>query len=186
MADLKSNNEYLAYAQAQATADGELSRLATLAEEQAKAEAEVARLEAELAAAREVARDFAERQVPELMDSIGIAEFKTSTGLKIEVVETIRAGISGVNAPRAFAWLRENGNAALIKRTLSVAFGKGQDADAESLAKELEAKGLDADDKTSVHPSTLAAFVREKLRDGQEIPLDLLGVHRQRVSKIKN
>ena len=54
------------------------------------------------------------------------------------------------------------------------------------IRKELEAKGLEADDKTSVHPSTLASFVREKLRDGQEIPLDVLGVHRQRISKIKS
>lgn len=186
MSNLESNNDYLAYAQQGATGEGELSQLSKLAEEQAAAEAEVARLEAELTKAREVARDFAERQVPELMDSIGIAEFKTATGLKIKVAETIRASITAANAARAFAWLRENGHAALIKRALTVTFGKGQDEAAEALAQELEGKGLDADDKTSVHPSTLASFVREKLRDGQEIPLDLLGVHRQRVSKIEN
>lgn len=186
MSNLEANNDFLEHVQQGATGEGELSQLSKLAEEQAKAEAEVARLEAELTKAREVARDFAERQVPELMDSIGIAEFKTATGLKIEVAETIRASITQANAPRAFAWLRENGHAALIKRALSVTFGKGEDDKAEAFAKELEDKGLDADDKTSVHPSTLASFVREKLRDGEEIPLDLLGVHRQRVSKIKN
>lgn len=186
MSDLASNTDYLAYAHQGASGEGELSQLSKLAEEQANAEATVARLEAELTKAREIARDFAERQVPELMDKIGIEEFKTSTGLKIKVAETIRASITQANASRAFAWLRENGNAALIKRTVSVTFGKGDDDRAEAFTKELEEKGLDADDKTSVHPSTLAAFVREKLRDGQEIPLDILGVHRQRVSKIDN
>ena len=43
--------------------------------------------------AREELRDIAERQVPELMDQIGIGEFKTTTGLKIKIDETIRASI---------------------------------------------------------------------------------------------
>ncbi|QYW02137.1 hypothetical protein CPT_Sonora_034 [Stenotrophomonas phage Sonora] len=185
MNDLSDNNEYLQFT-GPAAAEGELARLTALAEDQARAEAEVARLEAELGKARDRLRDVAERQVPELMDGIGIESFKTSTGLKIEIAETIRASISVANAPRAFAWLREHGHAALIKRGISLAFGKGQDEKADLLVKELEEKGLDVEDKTSVHPSTLASFVRENLRDGKEIPLDLLGVHRQRVSKIKS
>ena len=181
---MSSENAYLDYVQPQ-TAGGELSQLTQLAEQQAAAQSKVADLEAQLNKALEELRDIAERQVPELMDQIGIGEFKTTTGLKIKIDETIRASISAMNAARAFAWLRENGHAALIKRTLKVDFGKGQDDDAEALAKELMEKGLDADDKTAVNPQTLAAFVREKLRDGQEIPLDLLGVHRIRISKIK-
>lgn len=181
---MSDNSEYLEYIDKGNSDAGELSRLSNLASEQAAAEAEVARLEGELTKARERLRDFAERQVPELMDSIGIEEFKTSSGLKIKVDETIRAGISVANGPKAFAWLRENNHAALIKRAFSVTFGKGQDEKADAFAKELEAQGLDADDKTTVHPSTLAAFVREKLRNGDEIPLDLLGVHRQRFAKI--
>lgn len=168
-----------------AASGGELSQLSALAEEQAKAEAEVADLEAQLTAAREKVRDLAERKVPELMDQIGIEEFKTSSGLKIKVAETIRASISQANGPRAFAWLREHGNAAMIKRIVSVAFGKGEDEKAEALVKELGEK-FECEDKTSVHPSTLSAFVREKLAKGDELPLDLLGVHRQRVSKIAN
>lgn len=179
------SEDYSAYAPAP-TSGGELAQLSTLAEEQAAAEAEVARLEALLSAARDVARDYAERRVPELMDQIGMAEFKTASGLKIKVEETIRAGISVANAAAAFAWLREHNHAAMIKRAVALSFGKGEDEKADGLIKELEERGLHPDDKTSVHPSTLAAFVREKLRDGQEIPLDLLGVHRQRVSKIKN
>lgn len=177
---------YQELAQQSATGAGELSQLSKLAEEQVKAEAEVARLEGELEKARALARDFAERQVPELMDSIGIEEFKTSTGLKIKVQETIRASISAANGPRAYAWLRENGHAALIKRVLKVEFGKGQDEAAEAALKALEERDLDVDDKTAVNPQTLSAFAREKLREGADIPLDLLGVHRSRVSKIAN
>jgi hypothetical protein len=181
-----SNADYAAYVQAPPSSSDALATLTNLAEKQAQVEADVKDLEAKLSAKREELRDVSERQVPELMDSLNLAEFKTASGLKIEVAETIRASIPQALAPRAFAWLRENGNAAMIKRAISVAFGRGQDATADSLVGELANKGFDVEDKTSVHPSTLSAFVREKLRDGAELPLDLFGVHRQRASKIKN
>ncbi|MFA7063759.1 MAG: hypothetical protein WC132_06450 [Methanomethylophilus sp.] len=176
-------NAYLDYVQPQ-TAGGELSQLSALAEQQAAAAAKVADLEAQLNKAREELRDIAERQVPELMDQIGIGEFKTTSGLKIKIDETIRASIPKAKAPLAFAWLKNNGHGSLIKRVVSVAFGKGEDERAEELRQQLSVQ-FEVDDNASVHPSTLAAFVREKLRNGEEVPLDLFGVHRQRVSKIE-
>jgi len=165
------------------TSDSTLAQLSKLAEEQAGVQAKVAYLEAQLAAARDELKDLAERQVPELMDEVGISEFKTSSGLKIKIAETIRASISKVNAARAFAWLKEHGHAALIKSEVSVAFGKGCESDAEALAKQLS-QNFEVEMNTSVHPQTLAAWVRERLGEGEEVPLDLFGVHRQRVSKI--
>lgn len=175
---------YLDYVQPAAAAGGELSQLQQLAEQQASAQAKVADLEAQLNKAREELRDLAERQVPELMDQIGLADFKTTTGLKIKIDETIRASIPKAKAPLAFAWLKAHGHAAMIKRVVKVAFGKGEDEKADELRTKL-ADTYDVEDDASVHPSTLAAFVREKLRDGEEVPLDLFGVHRQRVSKIE-
>lgn len=180
-----SNAGYLDYVQAPSSGDA-LATLTGLAEKQAKIESDISDLEAQLTAKREELREVAERQVPELMDSLNLAQFKTASGLKIEVAETIRASIPKALAPRAFAWLREHGNAAMIKRAVSIAFGKGQDDTADKLAQKLAADGFDVEDNASVHPSTLSAFVREKLRDGAELPLDLFGVHRQRASKITN
>lgn len=177
------NSSYLDYIQPNSEG-GELSQLRELAEQQAAAAAEVSRLEAELNKAREAYRDLAERQVPELMDQIGIPEFRTNSGLKIKIDETIRASIPKAKAPLAFAWLKANGHGSLIKRVVQVAFGKGEDERAEELRERLAGEEFPVEDNASVHPSTLAAFVREKLRDGEEIPLDLFGVHRQRVSKI--
>lgn len=180
---MSSETAYLDYVQPQ-TAGGELSQLARLAEQQAAAQSKVANLEAQLNKAREELRDIAERQVPELMDQIGIGEFKTATGLKIKIDETIRASIPKAKAPLALAWLKQNGHAAIIKRVVAVAFGKGEDEKADELLRRL-ADEFEVDDTSSVHPSTLSAFVREKLREGEEVPLDLFGVHRQRVSKIE-
>lgn len=179
--------DYSAFVGPEASSEGELSQLSKLAEQQAETEAEVTRLEAELNKARERYRDLAERQVPELMDKIGLEKFKTTSGLVIDVAETIRASIPKALQQRAFAWLRENNHAAMIKRIVSVEFGKGEDERANELLQRLaEVDHLEPDDKSSVHPSTLAAFVRAKLSEGEEVPLDLFGVHRQRVAKIKS
>jgi hypothetical protein len=177
----KPVENYLDYVQT--VPEGELSQLQSLAEFQAAAQSKVDNLEAQLAKAREELKDLAERRVPELMDQIGMVEFKTTSGLIIKIDETIRASIPKAKAPFAFAWLRENGHAALIKRKVSVAFGKGEDESAEQLLEALSGD-YEVEDDVSVHSSTLAAFVREKLRDGVDIPLDLLGVHRQRISKL--
>jgi len=181
---VNDTSAYLEFIQPQSLGSGELSQLSQLAEKQAAAAAKVADLEAQLNKAREELRDIAERQVPELMDQIGIGEFKTTTGLKIKIDETLRASIPKDKAPLAFAWLKNNGHGSLIKRVVSVAFGRGEDEKADELRQRL-ADEFEVDDNDSVHHSTLAAFVREKLRNGEEVPLDLFGVHRLRVSKIE-
>ncbi len=177
----EAQNDYLKYVGA--TSSGDLAQLQELADQQAAAEAKVARIEAELTAAREEVRDLSERQLPELMDQIGLETFRTRSGLTIDVKETIRASIPKARSARAFAWLKANGHEAMIKRVVAVSFGKGEDAKAEALREALESE-FDVEDKASVHPSTLSAWVREKLAKGEELPLELFGVHRQRVSKI--
>lgn len=179
---MNAGTDYLDYVKPESTG-GELSQLSLLAEAQAAAAAKVADLEAQLESARAELRDYAEHKVPELMDQIGIGEFKTTSGLKIKIQETIRASITKAAAVRAFAWLRENGHAAMIKRTISVALGKGEEEKAAKLHALLDGE-FELDDAEAVHPSTLSAFVREKLREGEEVPIDLFGVHRQRVSKL--
>lgn len=176
------SSDYLEYMQP--AADSDLARLSRLADLQANAARRVDVLSEELEAARRTLRDIADRQIPELMDAVGLAEFKTSTGAKISVRETIRASIPEANRIKAFAWLRENGQAALIKRTVAVQFGKGEFEKAQDLSMELTSRGLAAEDKVSVHPQTLAAYVREALKKGAELPLDLLGVHRSRSAEV--
>ena len=44
---------------------------------------------------------------------------------------------------------------------------------------------VDYENRKSVHPSTLKAFVREQIEMGKELPLDLLGVHIGQRSEIR-
>jgi len=178
--------DYLAIAKNSVAASTEkMAQLQGLAEEQAGIEKELAQAERLLANIQARWRDVAERRLPELMDDIGLADFKTSTGLQIKVNETIRASIPKPKAPEAFAWLIEHKHESLIKRTVSVTFGKGEEKEAKEFTDHLKSDlRMEYGDKASVHAATLSAFVKEKLEAGEDIPLDLFGVFRQRVSKI--
>lgn len=166
------------------TTGDKLSQLSQLAERQLEAEKRVAEKERELEEAKSHLRDLAEVQIPELMDGAGVLEYRTTTGLFISIKETIRASVTEEKKPEAFAWLRNNGHGALISRVVSVSFGRGEDTKAEELVEELGVKGLSPESKTSVNANTLSAFVREQLREGLDIPVELFGVHRQRVAKV--
>lgn len=178
-------DDYAAYAEVSTSTDGlaELSRLADL---QLAAEAEVARIEADLNAARERLKHLSEVQLPAKMDELGMVEFRTTSGLLVQVGEVIRASIPEARSEEAFAWLRHHGHAALIKRKLSMAFGMGENHLAEEWSQYIKERGFrDLEDNTQVHPSTLSSFVRTKLQAGENLPLELFGVFRQRVSKIE-
>lgn len=135
--------------------------------------------------AKERLKQISEVDIPTLMDSIGMAQFTLRTGVVISVEEVIRASIPKAQSLAAFAWLRANNSEALIKREVSVSFGKGENDAAEKLLTELSSQGLPVENNESVHASTLSAWVREKLKNGIEIPIELFGVFRQRVSKVK-
>lgn len=161
------------------------SEVAELAARQREAEQYVEQCQKELKRAQEQLRDIAEGELPNLMDELGLSEFKTTDGTKIIVSEKIRAGISKDRAPAAMAWLRQHGHSRLIKHTVSVEFDKDEDERAQQLLEELQLGEFEAEDRQVVHPQTLQAFVRQKLEAGEDVPLELFGVHRQRITKIK-
>lgn len=170
----------------QAAPETKMKELAELVDAHLAAETHVAALEVQLYEAKRILTRIAEVQLPELLEALQLAEFKTTTGLKVTLTEVVRASLPK-GAPRlaALSWLRENNYGALIKRSITVEFGKGEDENAQELIETLKKDGLEPSEETTVHPQTLAAFVREKLAAGETIPLELFGVFRQRVAKVK-
>lgn len=162
----------------------QLSELALLMRE---TELEVEQKEAALKEAKQRFKDIAEVQLPSLMDDLGCAEFTTSNGIKITVREDIRAAIPENFLPQAIGWLEENNHGDLVKREFKILFGRNE----EEWAKEFEAmlsqsdRQLNVEVKRGVHPSTLSAFVRGLLEQGEDFPQSLFGVFRQRIAKLK-
>jgi len=166
-------------------ADNVMVRLGKLAEKQADAEQVLLKAQEAVEIAKKAVDQIAERELPQAMEELGMEMFQTSSGLVIKIKESIRASIPKNSKGRALQWLREHGHAALIKRCVSIEFGRDDDDAAKALADELLNRGLIVEDEANVHTQTLAAFVREALAEGKEIPMDLLGVFRQRKSVIE-
>lgn len=168
--------------------DNALTQLTALAQEQADAEAEVARLQDELAKAQQRLRDVSEFKLPELMEELGMEEFKTRTGLKISVVEKLRGNLSKAKKPKAVEWLDEHGGAALVKRLFTIKFDKGEEAWAKKFAADLKRrkKPVRCEISEDVSTNTFVAHCRRMLEEGEEVPLEELGIYRQRVAKVSS
>lgn len=166
--------------------DNLMAQINETALEQKRAEAEVARLEEELKAAQRVLLDISQVRLPALMDAAGMTKITTVDGVQVSVREIIRGGIKSGNEPLAFKWLEEQGHGDLIERQFRIDFNKGEEAWARKFEADLRKRKREVRLEISrgVHASTLQAFVREQLEKGEDVPLDTLGVYRQRITKI--
>jgi len=161
----------------------DMALLSQLANDQLEAEQNVEKSEEALKMAKLRLRDISEGQIPELMDKLQLEQFKTANGLQIVVATQVRASISKENMPKALEWLRERGHEKIVKHVIEVT--PKSDGDAISLMRGLLDAGCQVEDKASIHWQTLGGFVREKLEKGEDVPMDLFGVFRQRFSKVK-
>jgi len=166
--------------------DNLLAQISATAARQKDVEARIEAAEAELKAAQAELRRISEVELPELMDAADVASFTTTEGIKVEVREVIRGGIPSGTAEQAYAWLEDNGHAALIKRQFVIEFNRDEEAWAKKFAADLSKRKqkLRAKIKKTVHPQTLQAFVREQLEEGVEFPMQTFGVFRQRYTKV--
>jgi len=159
----------------------QLAQLATdlyLAEVRATETAEVAK-----EAAANVRR-IAEGLIPELMQELGLEEFKTTSGIKLSIAPSYRASILKARREEAFAWLDENDEGGMIKHQIVTGFGRDQEDAANELREKLEAEGFTVKDEQKIESSTLRAWVKRMLEEGKTIPMDLFGASKVDIAKI--
>lgn len=171
-------------------APDQLILLNTLADNLDKAELEAEALEEQLKAVQEKARAIRENDLPELMQAIGLKEITTANGLNVQLKEEIRASFFAKDPTKrepAFSWLKDNNHDGLIKNMVSVTFPKGQEAVADEVVrmlKEREGSPLNVERKRDINHQTMLAFLRERLREGEEVPLPLFGAFIQKFAKV--
>ena len=122
--------------------------------------------------------------IPALMDEMGVERIDVD-GLTVERKMIISASIPKDRKDEAFSWLRENGLDDIIKNDVTCSFGKGQDNSAKNVIAILQDAGFDPATKTHVHPSTLKAFVKERVTDGKPIDLDMFGAFISNAAQIR-
>jgi hypothetical protein len=122
--------------------------------------------------------------IPALMDEMGVERLDVD-GLTVERKMMVHASIPQDRKDEAFAWLRENNLDDIIKNDVTCSFGKGQDNLAGDVVGILMDRGFEPKTKTHVHPSTLKAFVKERVTDGKPIDLDMFGAFIANAAQIR-
>ena len=115
---------------------------------------------------KEQYRQLSEEDLPQKMTELGMQDLRLEDGSRITIDMFYATRINKNNREAAHAWLRQQGHGDIIKNQVSVSFGKGEDDTALETMTLLEKEGLFPDQKESVHPSTLKAFVKERIESG--------------------
>lgn len=122
--------------------------------------------------------------IPALMDEMDVERIDVD-GLTVERKLMIHASIPQARKEEAFSWLRENNLDDIIKNDVTCSFGKGEDNMAGDVVGILRDRGFDPKTKTHVHPSTLKAFVKERVSEGKPIDLDMFGAFVANAAQIR-
>ena len=157
--------------------DGELTIVSDLANKQLKLATQVAELEADLKAKKEELRLTSEQELPDAMQQAGLTQITLSSGEKISINEFYNAHISKANQEKAYEWLVSNGHEGLIKNEVLLKFGREETEVVDQTVSALQSRGLSPEVRQSVHPSTLKAFVKEQITNGNDIPTEPFGIY---------
>jgi len=122
--------------------------------------------------------------IPAVMDEMGVERIDVD-GVTVSRKMMVHASIPVDRKDDAFSWLREQGLDDIIKNDIVVSFGKGEDNMAGDVVGMLQDRGFDPQTKTHIHPSTLKAFVKERIESGKPIDLDMFGAFVANAAEIK-
>ena len=159
----------------EAVSDGGLQSVADLARAVRDKEALISELEGKLKEENRELLKLTDEDLPALLLEFGITKFELEDGSKIEVRPTYGAHIKAENKPAAFGWLRDNDFGDIIKNTVACNFGRGEDGAANRFIETAQRMGYSPEQKTDVHSSTLKAWVKERVEQGEEFPMELFG-----------
>jgi len=138
---------------------------------------EINTLEEKIKTLKETERNLSDNIIPNLMRESGLDMLRLTDGSKVEVKPFYNANITEAFRERAHNWLRENNADDIIKNTITLQFGKGEDDKANTVMQEALQKGYVAKQKTAVHPMTLRGFVKDRILEGKPVPSDLFSVY---------
>ena len=156
---------------------GDLTTVAGMAKAIRDKEEHVKELEEKLKAEKKSLLKMTDEDLPTMLAEIGLTAMKLDDGSEVTVKPTYGASILVDNKPKAFDWLREHGYDDIIKNTITCSFGRGEDDQAAAFKAVAEKEGYVPEQKTDIHAQTLRAFVRERVENGDEFPMELFGAY---------
>lgn len=164
----------------------DLDSVGKLAKRAKELEKEIAELEDVVKERKDQQRKLLEDTIPAMLAELGLKSFKMADGSQIDVKAFYSASIKEENRAQAYEWLRDNGYDDIIKNTVSVRFGRGEDQLCEALLDQLRVQNYPVEQAQKVEPATLKAWVREMVERGTEFPTELFGAYIGQKANIKS
>jgi len=116
----------------------------------------------------------------DLMAEAGTTKVQLEDGTALATSQIVSGSLPKEAEARkeAVDWLREHEGAGLLRSQVVVDLPKGEKGDklGMNLIEVIEKAGFEARMEATVHPQSLAAFVRERMRDGKFVEPQKLGV----------
>ena len=156
---------------------GDLTTVAGMARAIRDKEAEVNELEQKLKNEKRALMKLTDEDLPTMLAEIGLTSMKLDDGSEVSIKPQYGANILVDNRPAAYEWLRENGYDDIIKNTVACTFGRGEDDQASAFKSFAEKEGFFAEQNTGIHHTTLRAFVKERIENGDDFPMELFGAY---------
>lgn len=160
-------------------ASKDTSHLRRLAKRAVLLDEDIEKVEKNLTSMKAELLELRREKIPMAMAELGFNEIKLDDGSKVAVSSFVHGSIpkdDPIKRAQAIALLEEHGGADLIKNELVVTFGRKDHNRAVALKEELAAAGYDTSITSSVHHATLSAWCREKVKHGEQLDFEKLGV----------
>lgn len=166
--------------------DDQIIGIAALAKRAKSLEKQISDAEDILKGHKEQYRKLTEETIPEALAELGMSSFRMEDGSSIEIKPFYSASITEARRAEAFQWLRDHGFDDIIKNTVSVRFGRGEDELCNRLLGMLGQQGFPVEQSEKVEPSTLKAWVKERVTRGEQFPMELFGAYIGKKASIKS
>ena len=156
--------------------DDALKSVRSIALQMQNTQQKVSQLEEDLKREKESLRKLSDEDLPSKLQEIGIVNFELDDGSVVQVKENISAHIKEENRVAAYEWLRDHGLDDIIKNTVVCSFGREEDDKASDFFAFAKKEGFEPQQNSSIQPSTFKAFAKDRIAQGEEIPMDLFGI----------
>jgi hypothetical protein len=163
----------------EAPTEEQLNSISTWASKALALQAEIDIAEIHLKNLNKDLAEIEEVELPKALLSANMLEFKLVGGGKISIKDVLQGGLHKEQEKREFTmqWVVNAGGEEIIKDHFEVDFTRGSYEEAIKLRKLLTEHKVHFDEFESIHGMTLQAFLREKIREGKNLPpFDKMGI----------
>lgn len=186
-------------------ADGNIPRkdpgpVIKLARELVNKENKIAALKLQIVALEEERLAIAKDKLPAAMRDCGVTSLGLAAGWELELEEIFSANLPAPStienakgeeiealidrSEKGMEWLEENGGGDLLVETVSVKLGRGQSRIAQKLVELATKLKVIPKRARKIDPRTLAKFLKEKISNGADVPLETFAVFSAKVAVI--